>query len=240
MLLDTAHAGPVGRVPERGRASRAAGVAARLFLDGLHQPHDARLHAERSWGRNTSPPRASRACRNGASSGATRCATPPCRWSPSSRCPTRGLLEGSVLTETVFAWPGLGLYLTNSLQNADMNAVLGGTLVIGAVFVATQPAFATCSTPLLDPRVRRRDMTERVHPRLAADRRPASRRQARLGQAYRTWLALRRNRLAMVGLAHRRGADRAGDLRRRARPLRPDPGRRSADRAPAAAVAGRI
>ena len=33
-----------------------------------------------------------------------------------------GLLEGSVLTETVFAWPGLGLYITNSLQNADMNA----------------------------------------------------------------------------------------------------------------------
>jgi len=46
-----------------------------------------------------------------------------------------GLLEGSVLTETVFAWPGLGLYITNSLQNADMNAVLGGTLVIGAVFI---------------------------------------------------------------------------------------------------------
>ena len=41
------------------------------------------------------------------------------------------LLEGSVLTETVFAWPGIGLYLTNSLQNADMNAVLGGTIVIG-------------------------------------------------------------------------------------------------------------
>ena len=51
-----------------------------------------------------------------------------------------GLLEGSVLTETVFAWPGLGLYLTNSLQNADMNAVLGGTLVIGVVFIGTQPA----------------------------------------------------------------------------------------------------
>jgi peptide/nickel transport system permease protein len=46
-----------------------------------------------------------------------------------------GLLEGSVLTETVFAWPGLGLYITNSLQNADMNAVLGGTIVVGAVFV---------------------------------------------------------------------------------------------------------
>ncbi|TIW52812.1 MAG: ABC transporter permease, partial [Mesorhizobium sp.] len=30
------------------------------------------------------------------------------------------LLEGSVLTETVFSWPGIGLYITNSLQNADM------------------------------------------------------------------------------------------------------------------------
>ena len=42
------------------------------------------------------------------------------------------LLEGSVLTETIFAWPGLGRYITNSLLNADMNAVLGGTLVVGA------------------------------------------------------------------------------------------------------------
>ena len=46
-----------------------------------------------------------------------------------------GLLEGSVLTETVFAWPGLGQYITNSLQNADMNAVLGGTLVVGTIFI---------------------------------------------------------------------------------------------------------
>lgn len=46
------------------------------------------------------------------------------------------LLEGSVLTETVFSWPGIGLYITNSLQNADMNAVLGGTIVIGAAFIA--------------------------------------------------------------------------------------------------------
>jgi peptide/nickel transport system permease protein len=45
------------------------------------------------------------------------------------------LLEGAVLTETVFAWPGLGLYITRSLFNADMNAVLGGTLLVGAVFI---------------------------------------------------------------------------------------------------------
>ncbi|MEM9632446.1 MAG: ABC transporter permease [Pseudomonadota bacterium] len=45
------------------------------------------------------------------------------------------LLEGSVLTETVFAWPGIGQYITNSLFNADMNAVIGGTLVVGLSFV---------------------------------------------------------------------------------------------------------
>jgi peptide/nickel transport system permease protein len=65
------------------------------------------------------------------------------------------LLEGSVLTETVFAWPGLGQYLTNSLQNADMNAVLGGTLVIGTIFVGLN-LLSDLLYNLLDPRVRRR------------------------------------------------------------------------------------
>jgi peptide/nickel transport system permease protein len=63
------------------------------------------------------------------------------------------LLEGSVLTETVFAWPGLGQYITNSLQNADMNAVLGGTLVIGAVFVLLN-LVSDLLYRLLDPRTR--------------------------------------------------------------------------------------
>lgn len=63
------------------------------------------------------------------------------------------LLEGSVLTETVFAWPGLGQYLTNSLENADMNAVLGGTLVIGVVFVGLN-LLSDLLYKLLDPRVR--------------------------------------------------------------------------------------
>ena len=64
-----------------------------------------------------------------------------------------GLLEGSVLTETVFAWPGLGLYITNSLQNADMNAVLGGTIVIGSVFIALN-LLSDLLYRLLDPRTR--------------------------------------------------------------------------------------
>ncbi len=66
-----------------------------------------------------------------------------------------GLLEGSVLTETIFAWPGLGLYITNSLQNADMNAVLGGTIVIGSVFIAIN-LFSDLLYRTLDPRTRSR------------------------------------------------------------------------------------
>jgi peptide/nickel transport system permease protein len=64
-----------------------------------------------------------------------------------------GLLEGAVLTESVFSWPGLGLYLTVSLLNADMNAVLGATLVVGTVYVVLN-LLADLAYRLLDPRVR--------------------------------------------------------------------------------------
>jgi len=66
-----------------------------------------------------------------------------------------GLLEGSVLTETIFSWPGLGLYITNSLQNADMNAVLGGTMIIGAVFIGIN-LLSDVLYHILDPRTRSR------------------------------------------------------------------------------------
>ena len=63
------------------------------------------------------------------------------------------LLEGSVLTETIFAWPGLGRYITNSLLNADMNAVLGGTIVVGAIFI-TVNLLSDITVRILDPRTR--------------------------------------------------------------------------------------
>lgn len=63
------------------------------------------------------------------------------------------LLEGSVLTETVFSWPGLGLYITHSLQNGDMNAVLGGTLVVGTIFIALN-LLSDVLYRVLDPRTR--------------------------------------------------------------------------------------
>lgn len=63
------------------------------------------------------------------------------------------LLEGAVLTETVFAWPGLGRYITESLFNADMNAVLGGTFVVGCVFIGLN-LLSDLLYRLLDPRAR--------------------------------------------------------------------------------------
>ncbi|HUF86323.1 MAG TPA: ABC transporter permease [Thermohalobaculum sp.] len=63
------------------------------------------------------------------------------------------LLEGSVLTETIFAWPGLGQYITVALLSADMNAVLGGTVVVGLAFVGLN-MFSDVLYRLVDPRAR--------------------------------------------------------------------------------------
>jgi peptide/nickel transport system permease protein len=65
------------------------------------------------------------------------------------------LLEGAVLTETVFAWPGLGLYMKNSLFNADLNAVLGGTVLVGVVYIGLN-MLSDLVYPLVDPRARDR------------------------------------------------------------------------------------
>ncbi|WP_395672789.1 ABC transporter permease [Inquilinus sp.] len=63
------------------------------------------------------------------------------------------LLEGAVLTETVFAWPGFGRYLTNTLLAGDMNAVVGCTLLIGVIFV-TLNLVCDLLYRIFDPRTR--------------------------------------------------------------------------------------
>ncbi|WP_421758698.1 ABC transporter permease [Devosia sp.] len=65
-----------------------------------------------------------------------------------------GLLEGSVLIETIFSWPGIGNYIYSSLFAADMNAVLGGTLLVGVVFVFLN-MLSDVLYRTLDPRARR-------------------------------------------------------------------------------------
>ncbi|WHS99710.1 peptide ABC transporter permease [Pantoea sp. SGAir0180] len=63
------------------------------------------------------------------------------------------LLEGSVLTETVFAWPGVGRYMTNALFSGDVPAILGATLLIGSCFILIN-TLADALTWLTDPRTR--------------------------------------------------------------------------------------
>ncbi|MBL4646112.1 MAG: ABC transporter permease [Rhizobiales bacterium] len=64
-----------------------------------------------------------------------------------------GLLEGSVLTEIIFSWPGIGSYITTALLSADMNAVLGGTVTVGLVFVLFN-VFSDLMYQVFDPRAK--------------------------------------------------------------------------------------
>jgi peptide/nickel transport system permease protein len=63
------------------------------------------------------------------------------------------LLGGAVLTETVFAWPGLGTYVVEAVLNKDYTAMMGGAILIASTFV-----FVNLLVDLLyaaiDPRIR--------------------------------------------------------------------------------------
>ncbi len=63
------------------------------------------------------------------------------------------LLEGAVLTETIFAWPGIGRYITDALLIGDMPAVLGGTIVVGCVYIGLNMV-SDILYRLADPRAR--------------------------------------------------------------------------------------
>lgn len=64
-----------------------------------------------------------------------------------------GLLEGAVLVETVFGWPGFGQYLTNALVIGDMNVVVACTLIIGCLFIALN-LISDLLYKFLDPRIK--------------------------------------------------------------------------------------
>jgi peptide/nickel transport system permease protein len=61
-------------------------------------------------------------------------------------------LTGSILTETVFSWPGIGRYVVNAIARRDLPAIQGTVLFLSAVFVIvnliTDLAYAKA-----DPRV---------------------------------------------------------------------------------------
>jgi peptide/nickel transport system permease protein len=64
------------------------------------------------------------------------------------------LLGGSILIETVFAWPGTGLLLNNAIFQRDL-PLLQGTILVLAVFFVLLNLIVDVAQTLLDPRVRR-------------------------------------------------------------------------------------
>ncbi len=65
------------------------------------------------------------------------------------------LLAGTVLTETIFSWPGLGRYTYQSALALDFPAIMGVTLLVAVVYLVMNLA-VDLSYLYLDPRVARR------------------------------------------------------------------------------------
>lgn len=64
------------------------------------------------------------------------------------------LLAGAILTETIFAWPGIGNWLVNSISRRDYPAVQGGVLLVACV-VITVNLLVDLAYGLINPRIRR-------------------------------------------------------------------------------------
>jgi peptide/nickel transport system permease protein len=63
------------------------------------------------------------------------------------------LLGGTVLVETVFDWPGVGLYATKAIVTQDFMPVMGVTLAIGTIFILAN-LVVDLLYGLLNPKVR--------------------------------------------------------------------------------------
>ncbi|MGQ0567929.1 MAG: ABC transporter permease [Armatimonadota bacterium] len=64
-----------------------------------------------------------------------------------------GLLEGAVLTETIFAWPGLGRYATSAILSQDFAAIMGVTVLIALIFSFAN-LIVDVAYGLLNPKIR--------------------------------------------------------------------------------------
>lgn len=64
------------------------------------------------------------------------------------------LLGGSILVETVFAWPGTGYLLNNAIATRDL-PLLQGTILVLAFFFIMMNLLVDLAQPLLDPRIKR-------------------------------------------------------------------------------------
>jgi peptide/nickel transport system permease protein len=65
------------------------------------------------------------------------------------------LLTGTVMTETIFSWPGLGRYTFRSALSLDLPAIMGMTLIFAIVYLIIN-LLVDLSYALVDPRVLKR------------------------------------------------------------------------------------
>jgi peptide/nickel transport system permease protein len=63
------------------------------------------------------------------------------------------LLSGAILTETVFAWGGMGQWIYQAINNRDYAVIQGGILFLAIVFVVVN-LVVDLSYAILDPRIR--------------------------------------------------------------------------------------
>jgi peptide/nickel transport system permease protein len=63
------------------------------------------------------------------------------------------LLSGAVLTETIFAWPGIGFWLKEAIFNRDYPVLQGGVLFVAVVFVLVN-LLVDISYAIINPRIR--------------------------------------------------------------------------------------
>lgn len=63
------------------------------------------------------------------------------------------LLGGTVLLETIFAWPGMGRYAAGSIVQVDLPAIVGYTMVVALIMILSN-LIVDISYSIIDPRVR--------------------------------------------------------------------------------------
>ncbi len=64
------------------------------------------------------------------------------------------LLGGAILTETIFAWPGVGHWLVESIQRRDYPVLQGGTLLVASLAMLVNLG-VDLAYGVLNPRIRR-------------------------------------------------------------------------------------
>lgn len=64
-----------------------------------------------------------------------------------------GVFNGSIMTEIIFGYPGVGKLIQNAILQSDYNMILG-CITISIVAISTATLIADLVYPFIDPRIR--------------------------------------------------------------------------------------